>query len=89
MGAELAHVLIKDEAIKVIAAGGSVLNAQRMKAVAKAFTPMIKQRTFREDIASMEDACSQFTRIGCLPEDMEPVAPNHTGKAARAVAVQN
>ena len=87
MGAELAHVLIKDEAIKVIAAGGSVLNAQRMKAVAKAFTPMIKQRTFREDIASMEDACSQFTRIGCLPEDMEPVAPNHTGKAARAVQV--
>jgi len=63
-GAELAHVLIRSEAIRALAAGSKVLNVERMTARAKGFIPMVKQRAFTEDIARMEEACSQFEKIG-------------------------
>jgi len=40
------------------------LQVDRMIEDTKGFIPMIHQKTFAEDIREMEEACSQFERIG-------------------------
>ena len=82
-GAELAHVLVKDEAIRVLAEDGQTIQVDRMCQRARTFTPMVKQRTFADDIQSMEEACSQFKRIGNLPETQ--AKPTTPGRARRSV----
>ena len=70
-GAELAHVLVKEEAINVLADEGDTVSVSRMIEMTKDFTPMSRQKVFSEDIKAMDEACSQFTKIGNVP-DSEP-----------------
>ena len=76
-GAELAHVLVRAEAIRTLAGTTKVMQVARMVERARSFVPMCKQRAFADDIARMEEACSQFQKIGNLPE----AAPETTGAA--------
>jgi len=67
-GAELAHVLVRAEAIRALAADTKIMSVARMVERARNFVPMCKQRAFADDIARMEEACSQFQKIGNRPE---------------------
>lgn len=82
-GAELAHVLIRTEARRTLAEGSKVMKVARMVERAKGFTPMCKQRSFAEDIRLMEEACSQFQKIGNLPETEPTTVARNNGTRSR------
>ena len=84
-GAELAHVLVKEEAINVLADEGDTVNVARMIGLTKDFTPMSRQKVFSEDIKAMDEACSQFTKIGNIPDSESVTAtPFRTNASTRA-----
>jgi len=78
-GAELAHILIKDEVVRAAAEGQTILQVSRMLAQAQATTPQFAHAGFQQSIKEMEEACAQFTRVGNLPEEQ----PRRRTTAAR------
>ena len=83
-GAELAHVLVKEEAISVLADEGDTVNVARMISLTRDFTPMSRQKVFAEDIKAMDEACSQFTKIGNVPDSETAATPFRTASGSRA-----
>ena len=78
-GAELAHVLVKEAVIRALSESSDTLKIARMCDDTKGFTPMVRQKAFAEDIAAMEEACAQFTRIGNMHEAATiPTKPANT-----------
>ncbi|MEI8195571.1 MAG: ATP-binding protein [Phycisphaerae bacterium] len=67
-GAELAHVLIKEEVVRSLAEGSDTLQVGRMCSDATGFTPLVRQKAFADDVADMEAGCVQFTKIGNTQE---------------------
>ena len=62
--AEIIHVLVKDEVIRSIQDGTKVMQVDRMIHQAKSYKPQFAIKRFQEDIKQMEEAVSQFHRIG-------------------------
>ena len=83
-GAEIAHVLVKDEAIYCIANGLDTISVSRMIARAEKFTPMSKMKTFAADIAAMEEACSQFERMGNIPDEARTAPAEEKSRSRRS-----
>jgi SpoVK/Ycf46/Vps4 family AAA+-type ATPase len=83
-GAELAHVLVKEEAINAVADASYTVNVARMIAMTKDFTPMARQKVFAEDIKAMDEACSQFTKIGNVPDSEVAATPFRSTSGSRA-----
>ena len=84
-GAELAHILVKDEVVRAAAEGKTVLQVGRMLAQARSTKPQFSHPKFQESIKEMEEACAQFTRVGNLPEDPAMGAPvRRSPKSVRA-----
>ena len=80
-GAEIAHVLVKEEVIATLAEGKEILTVARMIEMARTFTPMSKMTIFRDDLQAMDAATAQFRRIGNIPDSQparhDEVAPQH------------
>ncbi len=83
-GAELAHVLVKEEAINVLADEGDTVKVARMIEMTRDFTPMARQKVFAEDIKAMDEACSQFSKIGNIPDSEVAATPFRTTSGSRA-----
>ena len=62
--AEIIHVLVKDEVIRSIQDGTKVMQVDRMIHQAKSYKPQFAIKRFQDDIKQMEEAVSQFHRIG-------------------------
>ena len=65
---ELIHVLVKDEVIRTIGDETKVMKVSRMLDQAKVYKPQFTIKRFKDDIEQMEEAVSQFHRIGNRPE---------------------
>jgi hypothetical protein len=83
-GAELAHILVKDEVVRAAAEGQSILQVSRMLAQARLTKPQFAHPGFQQSIKEMEEACAQFTRVGNLPEETAPPQRRSSGVAKGA-----
>ena len=82
--AELIHVLVKDEIIRTIREDSKTMKVARMLDQTKTYKPQFAIKRFQEDIKEMEEAVSQFHRIGNRPEgDKAEVAGAKTARSRR------
>lgn len=79
-GAEIAHVLVKEEGIKCLSEKKKVMSVKRMTTRASTFTPMSKMKVFAQDLATMEEATAQFEEMGNIP-DSQAVSAAETGES--------
>jgi hypothetical protein len=68
-GAELAHVLIKEAAVRALRNEQTVVDTTWMLKHARKTVPFAMQDANKADIEQMEQDCRQFIRIGRVPAD--------------------
>jgi hypothetical protein len=78
-GAEIAHVLVKEEGIRCLAEKKDTMIVNRMNQRAKTFTPMSKMKVFSDDLVAMEAATAQFEEMGNIPENETTSKAEATG----------
>jgi SpoVK/Ycf46/Vps4 family AAA+-type ATPase len=67
-GAEIIHGIIKPAGLRAKKSKSTVLSTEYMLKLTDGFTPMLKQKRYAEDIAQLREDCSQFLKIGNLPD---------------------
>lgn len=73
-GAEIIHGIIKPAWLKAKKAKTTVIEVGHMLKETVGFTPMLQQRKYKEDLDQMREDCSQFIKIGNIPEAGEGTA---------------
>jgi hypothetical protein len=90
-GAEIIHGIIKPAVMRAKKSKKKVVDTKFMRDRAGSFTPMLQQAKYAADLARLREDCSQFTKIGNLPDNAmvkkKPAVPADTGKSNRAVAI--
>jgi SpoVK/Ycf46/Vps4 family AAA+-type ATPase len=89
-GAEIIHGIIKPAFMRAKKGKKKTVDTKFMRERAGSFTPMLQQQKYAADLTRLREDCSQFTKIGNLPDNAPPRKPapvSGSGKANRAVAI--
>lgn len=85
-GAEIAHVLVKEEGFRCLAEDISIMRAANMQQRAGTFTPQSKIKSFTDSLAEMEAGCAQFEHMGNVPgSEAKAQADEGRGRARRSL----
>lgn len=91
-GAEIIHGLIKPAHLRASRLKQPAISGEYMLALTHGFTPMLQQAKYVADLAQLREDCSQFLKIGNIPDTEDPEAEiaiekaPQTGRGKRAVS---